>query len=60
MINTWAMIKVLTRKSWKSFRCVETGEIVYVFASDNTLRWEDGILFGITVELLKWNWEEVV
>jgi hypothetical protein len=59
-MNTWKMIKTLTARPYKSFRCVETGEIVYIFASDNTLRWEDGILFGITVESLKWNWEEVL
>jgi hypothetical protein len=59
-MQTWAMIKVLTRKPWKKFRRVNTNEIIYIFASDNTLRWEDGILFGITVESLKWNWEEIV
>jgi len=59
-MQTWKMIKTLTAHAWKSFRCVETGGIIYVFASDNTLRWEDGILFGITVESLKWNWEEVL
>lgn len=59
-MKTWAVIKVLTHKPWKRFMCKNNGDVVYVFPSDNTLRWEDGILFGITVESLNWEWEEVI
>ena len=58
MMNTWAMIKVLTHKPWKKFKCIDTGEAVEFIGG--VLQYRSGLEFVITQDNLTFKWEEVV